>query len=72
MKKFTNKSNQLRTVYFADGSAQFLMRGQSITSDKEYASVQEGIKVSDAVVSAVSKKTTKKAEETVGSVGSDE
>ena len=71
MKKFTNKSNQLRTVYFADGSAQFLMRGQSITSDKEYTSVQEGIKVSDAV-SAVSKKPTKKAEETVGSVGSDE
>ena len=71
MKKFTNKSNQLRTVYFADGSAQFLMRGQSITSDKEYTSVQEGIKVSDAVL-AVSKKTTKKSEETVGSVGSDE
>lgn len=69
MKKFTNKSNQLRTVYFADGSAQFLMRGQSITSDKEYTSVQEGIKVSDDV-SVASKKTTKKAEETVGSVGS--
>lgn len=71
MKKFTNKSNQLRTVYFADGSAQFLMRGQSFTSDKEYTSVQEGIKVSD-VVSVASKKTTKKAEDTVGSVGSDE
>lgn len=71
MKKFTNKSNQLRTVYFADGSAQFLMRGQSITSDKEYTSVQEGIKVSDAV-SVASKKIAKKSEETVGSVGSGE
>lgn len=60
MKKFTNKSNQLRTVYFRDGSAQFLMRGQSIVTDKEVDHFQDGIKVTDAA--SVVKKPVKKAE----------
>jgi hypothetical protein len=47
MKKYINKSGELRCITFADGSAQFLMRGQSITTDKEVKKVQVGIVVKD-------------------------
>jgi len=48
MKKYTNKSNEMRTVFYADGSAQFLMRGQSVTTAQEVKKIQPGIVVSDA------------------------
>ncbi len=47
MKKFVNKSHQLRTINFEDGTSQFLMRGQVFFSDKEVKSVQDGIHVSE-------------------------
>lgn len=47
MKKYTNKSDKLRSIRFEDGDAQFLMRGQSITTDKVVVHLQEGIKVTD-------------------------
>lgn len=56
MKKFTNMSNELRVVRFEDGNSQFLMRGQSIQSDKKVKHVQDGIRVSD-----VSKPRAKKS-----------
>lgn len=49
MKKFVNKSKQLRTVLFKDGTAQFLMRGQSFISNKEVESVQQGIVITEVV-----------------------
>lgn len=58
MKKYTNQSQEMRFVEFVDGTAQFLFRGQSITSDKVAKVVQKGIVVSDAVTSKpIAKKT---------------
>lgn len=57
MKKFTNKTNQLRTVSFADGTAQFLMRGQSFVSDKQIVKVQDGVVVSDVPQPASKRKS---------------
>lgn len=47
IKRYINKSSALRVVVFEDGSAQFLMRGQSVESDKPVKKVQEGIVVKD-------------------------
>ena len=47
MKKYTNVSNEMRCVVFEDGSSQFLMRGQSIVSDKPTKIVEKGIKVTN-------------------------
>lgn len=55
MKKYTNMTSKLRTIEFTDGSAQFLMRGQSINTDKEVKSFQEGIKVAEVVTVKASK-----------------
>lgn len=57
MKKYTNKTSELRSIVFSDGSAQFLMRGQSITTDKEVKKVQAGITVVDVAVSKKQKKS---------------
>ena len=61
MKKYVNKSTTLKVVEFEDGDAQFLMRGQSIVTDKKVKKIQEGIVVKD-VVPVQSKKKTVKAE----------
>lgn len=37
----------MRTVYFDDGSCQFLFRGQSFESDKKVKKIQDGIVVRD-------------------------
>ena len=58
MKKYTNQSQEMRFVEFVDGTAQFLFRGQSITSDKETKVVQKGIVISDVVVSKSTAKKT--------------
>lgn len=58
MKKYTNQSQEMRFVEFVDGTAQFLFRGQSITSDKATKVVQKGIVVSDVVVSKPTAKKT--------------
>jgi hypothetical protein len=58
MKKYTNQSQEMRFVEFVDGTAQFLFRGQSITSDKGTKVVQKGIVVSDVVVSKPTAKKT--------------
>lgn len=57
MKKFTNKTNQLRTVSFTDGTAQFLMRGQSFVSDKQIVKVQDGVVVTDVPQPASKRKS---------------
>lgn len=48
MKKYTNMTHELRSVTFNDGTTQFLMRGQSIESDKSTKRVQAGVRVTDA------------------------
>lgn len=63
MKKYTNKSNEMRTVFYADGSAQFLMRGQSVVTDQEVKKVQAGIVVVPVVEKASSKTRQKKDEQ---------
>lgn len=60
MKKYTNKSHEMRTVFFEDGSAQFLKRGQSLKTDKQVKRVQDGIHVTDESAK-VAKKTTNAA-----------
>lgn len=50
LKKYTNKTASLRSITFVDGSSQFLMRGQSVTTDKPVARVQEGVAVADVPV----------------------
>jgi hypothetical protein len=59
MKKYVNKSATLKVVEFEDGDAQFLMRGQSIVTDKKVKKIQEGIVVKDVVPTLPKKKTVK-------------
>lgn len=47
MKEYINKSSELRSVSFVDGTTQFLMRGQKFSSDLETKKVQPGIVVKD-------------------------
>lgn len=64
MKKYTNKCNEMRTVFYSDGSAQFLMRGQSVETEKEVKKVQNGIVVTE-VTGKTSSKTRQKKDEQV-------
>ena len=57
MKKYLNKTTSLKVVEFEDGDAQFLMRGQSIVTDKKVKKIQEGIVVKDVVPTQSKKKT---------------
>ena len=57
MKKYVNKTTSLKVVEFEDGDAQFLMRGQSIVTDKKVKKIQEGIVVKDVVPTQSKKKT---------------
>lgn len=50
MKKYTNQTSSMKVIEYADGDAQFLMRGQSITTDKEVVKVQEGLTVRTVVL----------------------
>lgn len=50
MKKYINKCPEMRTLVFEDGSAQFLGRGHSITTDKNVKSVPQGVVVKDVEV----------------------
>lgn len=63
MKKYTNKCNEMRTVFYVDGSAQFLMRGQSVETDKEVKKVQNGIVVTEVTEKTSSKTRQKKDEQ---------
>jgi hypothetical protein len=60
-------TDKLRMVTFKDKSTQFLMRGQSIVTDKEVIGVDEGIRVKDIDTKPEQKKTStrsaKKAEQ---------
>jgi len=47
MKKYTNIKNRLGVVRFEDGTSQFLMRGQSIETDKKVKQMDESIRVSE-------------------------
>jgi hypothetical protein len=58
MKKYTNNTHSMKTVLFKDGSAQFLMRGQSFESDKEIERVSKGVLVKDVVKPKTAKKPT--------------
>lgn len=51
-KKYQNRTSMMRSITFVDGSSQFLMRGQSIVTDKPVIDVQPGITVKE-VKSAV-------------------
>lgn len=69
MKKYINKSDKLRSIRFDDNEAQFLMRGQSITTDKKVIHIQEGIVVKDVEVQKPQTATTRKK---VDEIGNDE
>lgn len=47
MKKYTNRTHDMKTVTFVDGTSQFLMKGQSCVSSKDTKRVEKGIKVTD-------------------------
>jgi hypothetical protein len=55
-KRYTNLTREMQHVVFTDGSAQFLKRGQSFTSDKDTAVIQEGVTVED-ILEVRNKKT---------------
>lgn len=46
-KRYTNLTREMKYVLFTDGSAQFLKRGNTFTSDKETSVVQSGITVEE-------------------------
>jgi len=60
MVKYGNKSREMRTIYFEDGSAQFLMRGQTIETSKKVKRIQEGIVIIESQ-KASPKRTSNKA-----------
>ena len=48
MTTYVNKSSEMQTIQFGDGSAAFLRRGQKYTSTKKVSKMGKGIKtVSD-------------------------
>jgi hypothetical protein len=51
----------MQHVVFTDGSAQFLKRGQSFTSDKGIAVIQEGVTVEDILEVKSKKAATSEA-----------
>lgn len=51
MKKYSNFSVEQRSITFEDGVTVFLRRGQSVESDKEVKSMQDGIKVKEVTKS---------------------
>lgn len=60
MKKYTNQSQEMKFVEFTDGEAQFLFRGQSITSGKQVKVIQRGIVATEVQVTP--KQQTKKTD----------
>jgi hypothetical protein len=64
MKKYSNPTHKLMVVEFEDGSAQFLMRGQSFQSDKATKKVQKGVIVKDVTVAKTTKTSTTTEETT--------
>ena len=58
MKRYSNPTHKLMVVEFADGSAQFLMRGQSIETDKKTKKVQKGVIVKDIKTSTKASSTS--------------
>lgn len=59
MKKYTNKTSTMKVVEFEDGTAQFLARGQSFTTDKAVKKVQEGLTETKVVIKKQAPKTNK-------------
>lgn len=61
MKKYVNQNNRLVCVKFEDGTAQFLRRGESISTAKKVKQLPEGVTVHDVVknTSKVKNKTEK-------------
>jgi hypothetical protein len=60
-KRYTNLTREMKHVVFTDGSAQFLKRGQSFTSEKETSVVQEGVTVEDILEVKSKKASTSEA-----------
>lgn len=58
MKKYVNKSKDMQTVRFEDGSAVFLRRGQSAESSKKTKKVPEGVVVTEVKTSSKTKDTS--------------
>lgn len=55
MKRFSNPTSEMKSVTFEDGSVQFLMRGQSIETEKEVKKYDDGLRVSEMAVKSVKK-----------------
>lgn len=47
MKKYVNRSQEMRTLYFTDGTAIFMFRGQTVETNKEVSHVPDGVKVTE-------------------------
>lgn len=46
-RRYTNLTREMKYVLFVDGSAQFLKRGNTFTSDKATSVIQSGIAVEE-------------------------
>lgn len=63
MKRYSNNSVEMRTLYFTDGTAVFMFRGQVVETDKEVSYIPDGVKVKDIEPSPRKKPAKKKVEE---------
>lgn len=54
-KTYKNKTLEMQYVEFVDGDGYFLMKGQSITSDKEVKTMSKGVTIVDGDASVLGK-----------------
>ena len=59
-KKYSNHSSEMRTLYFTDGTAVFMFRGQTVETDKEVVSIPDGVKVKEVNGGNSPRKTSNK------------
>ena len=60
MKVYTNRSSEMRTLYFTDGTAVFMFRGQTLSTDKAVTHIPDGVRVKDAPVQRATRRETVK------------
>lgn len=72
MKVYVNKSQEMRTLFFTDGTAIFMFRGQKVETDKEVVSIPDGVSVSEKKEPITRRKKTSSQKEPEHEDGSDE
>lgn len=65
MKRYSNNSVEMRTLYFTDGTAVFMFRGQVFETDKDVTHVPDGVRVKDLGEPISRKRKSSKPQDTI-------